>query len=69
MLMGIQTTTKIREISTIKPPDPGREKLKLDKRAMVMRAEKIRTLENSPFSYVLNYLSMGYRTKNQGGGP
>jgi GntR family transcriptional regulator len=56
ILMGIKTKTEVLEMSNIDPPEMVRERLKLTRGALVLRIEKIRSVEQSPFSYVLNYL-------------
>ena len=56
ILMGIKTKTEVLEMSNIYPPEMVRERLKLTGGAQVLRIGKIRSVEKSPFSYVLNYL-------------
>ena len=56
ILMGIKTKTEVLEMSNIDPPEMVRDRLKLTGDAQVLRIEKIRSVEQSPFSYVLNYL-------------
>jgi GntR family transcriptional regulator len=56
ILMGIETTTKVLDMSTIYPPEVIEKKLKLAEGAQVLRIEKIRLVEQSPFSYMVNYL-------------
>jgi GntR family transcriptional regulator len=53
--MGIRTRTEVIDISWIEPPDLVREQLAPDD-PKVLRIEKIRHIEDSPFSHVLNYL-------------
>jgi len=55
VMMGIRTTTEVKDFSWIDPPENIREKLQIDK-GKVLRIEKIRSIENSPFSHVFNYL-------------
>lgn len=57
ILLGIKTTTKVLDMSTIKAPENIRNHLKLAPKSEVFRIEKIRLVENNPFSYVVNYLS------------
>jgi GntR family transcriptional regulator len=57
ILMGIKTKTEVLEMSNIDPPEMVRDRLKLTGDAQVLRIEKIRSVEQSPFSYVLNYLA------------
>jgi GntR family transcriptional regulator len=59
ILMGIKTKTEVLEMSNLDPPEMVRERLKLTRGAQVLRIEKIRSVEQSPFSYVLNYLPSG----------
>ena len=54
ILMGIKTKTKVLELGMIEAPENIRECLKLDQSAQVYQAKKIREVEGSPFSYVLN---------------
>jgi GntR family transcriptional regulator len=54
--MGIKTTAKILDMGMIEAPTWIMEKLKLDPAAEVLRIEKIRLVEGTPFSYVVNYL-------------
>jgi len=54
--MGIQTDVKVIGSSWIKPNSVVREALQLDDAEEALRLEKIRLVENSPFSHVLNYL-------------
>jgi len=56
VLMGIQTSTNILNTSIIDPPETIRESLELHGDEQVCRIEKIRSIEKSPFSYVINYL-------------
>jgi len=54
--MGVQTDVKVIGSSWIKPVGEIKEALKLGEEKEVLRIEKIRLVENSSFSYVLNYL-------------
>lgn len=56
ILMGIKTTTDVLDMSDIDPPEIIKNKLKLPEGGQVLRIEKIRLVERSPFSYVVNYL-------------
>jgi GntR family transcriptional regulator len=56
ILMGIKTKTEVLDMSNIDPPEMVRERLKLTGGTQVVRIEKIRLVERSPFSYVVNYL-------------
>jgi GntR family transcriptional regulator len=53
--MGIQTRTEVLDISWIEPLENVRKQLASGD-AKVLRIEKVRHIEESPFSYVLNYL-------------
>jgi len=53
--MGIQTRTEVMDISWIEPPEHVRKQLALNI-PKVLRIEKVRHIDDSPFSYVLNYL-------------
>ncbi|CAB1066094.1 hypothetical protein D1BOALGB6SA_10893 [Olavius sp. associated proteobacterium Delta 1] len=53
--MGVQTLTEVIDICWIEPPENVREQLVPDD-PKVLRIEKVRHIEDSPFSYVLNYL-------------
>jgi GntR family transcriptional regulator len=55
MLMGLRTATQVLDTAWIDPPEQIRERLQLG-HAKVLRIEKVRKLENRPFSYVLNFL-------------
>ena len=54
--MGIRTKSKILNIAIVDGPQNIREHLELEVGAKLCRIEKIRLVEGSPFSYVLNYL-------------
>jgi GntR family transcriptional regulator len=54
--MGIQTSAKVLDLNLIEPPENIRKHLKLDRKTQVLRIEKIRFVEEKPFSHVLNYL-------------
>jgi GntR family transcriptional regulator len=56
ILMGVQTSTKILDFSWSEPPQSVKERLGLGEEPRVLRIEKIRLVEQSPFSYVVNYL-------------
>lgn len=55
MLMGLRTATQVLDSCWIDPPEHIRERLNVAGEK-VLRIEKIRSLENRPFSYILNYL-------------
>lgn len=55
MLMGLRTSTHILDSAWIDPPAHIRERLRL-RAEKVLRIEKVRRLEDRPFSYVLNFL-------------
>lgn len=55
MLMGLRTATQVLDSAWIDPPEHIRERLNVSGEK-VLRIEKIRSLENRPFSYILNYL-------------
>ena len=54
--MGIRTKSKILDISMVEGPQTIQEHLELEVGTQLFRIEKIRLVEGSPFSYVLNYL-------------
>ncbi|MBW2079235.1 MAG: GntR family transcriptional regulator [Deltaproteobacteria bacterium] len=54
--MGIHTKSKILNISMVEGRQTIREHLELGVETKLFRIEKIRLVEGSPFSYVLNYL-------------
>jgi len=54
--MGIRTKSNILNISMVEGPQNIREHLELEVGTQLFRIEKIRLVEGSPFSYVLNYL-------------
>jgi GntR family transcriptional regulator len=56
ILMGVQTSTKILDFSWSEAPQSVRERLGLGAESQILRIEKIRLVEASPFSYVINYL-------------
>jgi GntR family transcriptional regulator len=56
ILMGIQTSTNILNTSIVDPSDTIRNRLELEAGDQVYRIEKVRSVENEPFSYVINYL-------------
>lgn len=57
VLMGIRSTTEVKDFSWIDPPEHIKDKLQVGKEK-VLRIEKIRSIENSPFSHVYNYLPL-----------
>jgi len=54
--MGIRTKSKILNICMVEGPQTIQEHLELEVGTKLFRIEKIRLVEGSPFSYVLNYL-------------
>ena len=54
--MGIQTSAKVLDMNWVEPPEHIQEHLKLDRTTQVLRIEKVRFVEEKPFSHVLNYL-------------
>ncbi len=56
ILMGIHTTTKLLDMSMVEAPETIRERLKVAPGSQVLRIEKIRLVDESSFSHVLNYL-------------
>lgn len=56
ILMGVQTSTKVLEMSWIESPQSIKDRLGLEDGSQVLRIEKIRHVEMEPFSYVINYL-------------
>ena len=65
--MGIRTTSKILDISMVEGPQNIQEHLELEVGTQLFRIEKIRLVEGSPFSYVLNYLppDIGQKIKKE----
>ena len=65
--MGIRTTSKILDISMVEGPRNIQEHLELEVGTQLFRIEKIRLVEGSPFSYVLNYLppDIGQKIKKE----
>ena len=65
--MGIRTKSKILDISMVVGPQNIQEHLKLEVGTQLFRIEKIRLVEESPFSYVLNYLppDIGQKIKTE----
>ncbi len=55
MLMGLRTSTQVLNTAWVNPPEHIRQRLQLEGEK-VLRIEKVRKLENRPFSYVLNFL-------------
>jgi len=55
VLMGIRTDTRVLDTAWVDPPEPIAEKLQSGDE-QVLRIEKIRAIEGSPFSHVFNYL-------------
>jgi len=60
--MGIQTRTEVFDISWIQPVDYIKKQLAAGD-GKVLRIEKVRHIEDSPFSYVRNYLPAGIGKK------
>jgi len=56
ILMGIRTSTKVLDISWIEPPAIIKQRLDVGDDMKVLRIEKVRHIEGSPFSHVYNYL-------------
>jgi GntR family transcriptional regulator len=56
ILMGVQTSTKILDFSWSEAPQSVKERLGLGADSQVLRIEKIRIVDEKPFSYVVNYL-------------
>lgn len=56
ILMGVQTSTKILSTSVVEPPENIRKLMELEDHERVYRIEKVRSVEKSSFSYVINYL-------------
>lgn len=54
--MGIKTKARILSQGMIEPPDRLRGCLKLGESEQVLRIEKVRLVEGSPLSYIINYL-------------
>jgi len=54
--MGIQTGIEVLDTSWIDPPEHIRERLNVGDDQKVLRIEKLRSIEGSPFSHVYNYL-------------
>jgi GntR family transcriptional regulator len=65
--MGIRTKSKILDISMVEGPQNIQEHLELEVGTQLFRIEKIRLVEGSPFSYVLNYLppDIGQKIKTE----
>jgi len=65
--MGIRTKSKILDISMVEGPQTIQEHLELEVGTQLFRIEKIRLVEGSPFSYVLNYLppDIGQKIKKE----
>jgi len=65
--MGIRTKSKILDISMVEGPQNIQEHLELEVGTQLFRIEKIRLVEGSPFSYVLNYLppDIGQKIKKE----
>ena len=58
--MGIKTKVKVLDMSRVDPPQAIRRLLDLDQGQEVVKIEKLRLVEKSPFSYVINYLPQEY---------
>ena len=56
ILMGTMTQTKVIDIRWIEPPNHIRERLNVKDGQKVLRIEKVRQIEDSPFSHIYNYL-------------
>jgi GntR family transcriptional regulator len=56
ILMGIHTEAKVLGISEVEGPQKIRELLKVADGDKLFSIEKIRSVEGSPFSYIINYL-------------
>jgi len=56
ILMGTRTDITVRDISWIHPPKHIGERLNVKDDQKVLRIEKVRWIEDSPFSHVYNYL-------------
>ncbi len=67
ILMGIQTSTKMIDFKWTQAPHNVKERLKLEEDSQVLRIERIRLVDDSPFSYVINYLpeEIGKRIQEQ----
>jgi GntR family transcriptional regulator len=54
-------------MSSVKPPDKILDRLKLARNSQILRIEKIRLVEQGPFSYVVNYLppEIGKKIKSE----
>lgn len=65
--MGVRTKSKILDISMVEGPQNIQEHLELEVGTQLFRIEKIRLVEGSPFSYVLNYLppDIGQKIKKE----
>ena len=63
--MGIKTSTKIIDFTVTQVPKNITDSLELHKGSKVVRIERLRLAEKSPFSYILNYLphSIGKKIK------
>ena len=56
ILMGMRTSTKILSVSIVEPPENIKNRLEVGAGEQVHRIEKVRFVEQDPFSYVINYL-------------
>jgi GntR family transcriptional regulator len=56
IITDIPTKTKLLDTRWIKPPDIVKERLKIVKNQKVLRIEKVRNIESTPFSHVYIYL-------------
>ncbi|MBN1226081.1 MAG: GntR family transcriptional regulator [Deltaproteobacteria bacterium] len=65
--MGIHTESKVLDISMVEGPQNIREYLKVAEGNKLFRIEKLRLVEESPFSYILNYLpfEIGQKIKKE----
>ncbi len=62
VLMGLRTHTRVLDSGWLGPPEAVRRALGL-KDQEVLRIEKVRSIEGSPFSYVINYLPPAVGTR------
>jgi len=53
--MGMNSSVKLLEVGMIDPPPIVRENLGIAAGQQVLRVRKVRVLDGSPFSYVINY--------------
>jgi GntR family transcriptional regulator len=55
LLMAVNSSVKLLEVGMIDPPQIVKESLRIAEEKQVFRVRKIRILDGSPFSYVINY--------------